>query len=231
MGRGAGGRPARGLALAGPEPAEPSAPGPEAAAATSPDWAGLPAPVRALVAARLAADAERAAAFLPEKQLRYSWPDAEGASTCIARGAYGYSRSKRDSREGDPDQRRDGLFAFAMTCKSFRAAQVQLGGQLRTRIGGLMCHEREDVLGLLLWATRKAGCPTVEATPTHSAFGDSWSSTPMTLTAVAALWGNLPALKRLHEEGFEWNESTPAAAAETGRLDVLKVLPCFHCRR
>ena len=176
-------------------------------------------------------DAERAAAFLPKEQLRYSWLPfmrGEGLSECILHG--GFSPWRKD-RGADPDQQRDGLLAFAMTCKSFRAAQVQLGGQLCTRIGGLMCHEREDVLGLLLWATRKAGCPTVEATATHSALGNSWSSPPMTLTAVAALWGTLPALKRLHEEGFEWNESTPAAAADTGRLDVLKVLPCFRCRR
>ena len=199
----------------GPEPAA-GAPAP-APARTSPNWAGLPTGVLALVAARLAADADRAAAFLPREKLRYSW-DGEESSECILNGHQSYWR---DDRGGKPDQQRDGLLAFAMACKPFRAAQVQLGGQLRTRIGGLMRHEREDVgLGLVLWAVREAGCPTVEATPKWS-FGPS--CTPMTLTAVAALWGNLPALKRLHEEGFEWNEQTPAAAAETGQLDVLQV--------
>ena len=212
------------MAPAAPESAKPPAPGPDAAAgapapaatspggdvAGSPDWAGLPAPALALVAAQLAADAERAAAFLPKEQLRYWW--SGGHSSKAIRGG-GYSHW-RDDRGADPDQQRDGLLAFATTCKSFRAAQVQLGGQLRTRVGGLMRHQREDVLGLLLWAVREAGCPTVEATA---------ETTRMTLTAVAALWGNLPALKRLHEEGFEWNEQTPAAAAETGQLDVLQV--------
>ena len=121
----AGGRgecPARGMAPAGPEPAEPPAPGPEPAAgapapaARSPDWAGgMPAPALALVAALLAADAERAAAFLPEKQLRYSW-DGEDSSEAIRDG---YSNWRKD-RGADPDQRRDGLLAFAMTCKSPR---------------------------------------------------------------------------------------------------------------
>ena len=97
---------------------------------------------------------------------------------------------------------------------------MQLGGQLRTRVGGLLRHEWGDAAGLLTWAVAEAGCPTQGA---EDPWDDPNHHRP-TLCSLAASRGNLAALISLRGEGFEWNQSTPAAAAEAGQLAVLQWL-------
>ena len=180
------------------------------------DWAGTPGPALLLVARKLAEGAERAAAYLPEQELSFGWSGDSSGS--VLHGVYARSWGPREA--ADPDRQRDGLLCFSLVCKSFRAAQVQLGGQLRTRVGGLLRHEWGDAAGLLTWAVAEAGCPTQGA---EDPWDDPNHHRP-TLCSLAASRGNLAALISLRGEGFEWNQSTPAAAAEAGQLAVLQWL-------
>ena len=184
------------------------------------DWAGLPGPALQLVARKLAEGAERAAADLPEHELGFGW--VGDSSTSVLFGGYATSWGPR--KAADPDRQRDGLLCFALVCRSFRAAQVELGGQLRTRVGGLLRHELGDAAGLLTWAVAEAGCPTqAEADPGWEGY-DGGNHPRLTLCSLAASRGNLAALMCLRGEGFEWNKSTPAAAAAAGQLAILQWL-------
>ena len=101
---------------------------------------------------------------------------------------------------------------------------MELGGQLRTRVGGLLRHELGDAAGLLTWAVAEAGCPTqAEADPGWEGY-DGGNHPRLTLCSLAASRGNLAALMCLRGEGFEWNKSTPAAAAAAGQLAILQWL-------
>ena len=195
-------------------------PGQAANTSSERDWAGLPGPALQLVARKLAEGAERAAAYLPEHELSFRW--VGDSSTSVLFRCYATSWGPREA--ADPDRQRDGLLCFALVCRSFRAAQVELGGQLRTRVGGLLRHEWGDAAGLMTWAVAEAGCPTqAEADPGWDGY-DGGNHPRLTLCSLAASRGNLAALMCLRGEGFEWNKSTPAAAAAAGQLAILQWL-------
>ena len=156
-----------------------------------PDWAGLPADLLVKVAETLVAQTEAGwAAQLKSLDPMY-WTEARIQAVMARRKCEGNC-----------------LFVFALVCKGWRKAQLEVGGPLRTRV-----HSDVVMLGrvaLAKWALAE-GCPR------EHEYGN--------MAHAAATSGNLELVQWLcGEGGFEMDEGVMADAATSGNLQLVQWL-------
>ena len=128
--------------------------------------------------------------------------------------------SEEEIQEEMVMRKRDGncpLFVFAKVCKGWRAAQLKVGGLLRTRVGS-------DVLlpgrvALVKWALAE-GCP-------REMMG---SILPFSMAHGAAQFGHLELVRWLiQEQGFAMDKGVMAMAARGGNLELVRWLRGEGC--
>ena len=212
-------------------------PGPGAASPASAEggWAGLPPHVLERVARKLAEGAERDAAFLKAPAWRRFLRRVEA-------GGHPYR-----------GRARDGLLAFALACRSWRAAALagdgggEGGGKpLRTRVGGLL---GSPGLAQLWWALGIGAPREARYTFEYKHFfdrpelslGAGWKaieieweqSGKVAFSCVAAARGDIGALRQLLDQGIDDLHADLApplfvcvssAAARSGHFNVLSFL-------
>ena len=145
--------------------------------------------------------------------------------------------SEEEIQEEMVMRKRDGncpLFVFAKVCKGWRAAQLKVGGLLRTRVGS-------DVLlpgrvALVKWALAE-GCPREDGdgfTMAHDAAsfghlelvkwlcGEGGFAMNKVVMAISAGCGNLELVQWLRGEGCPWDDGTCYRAVAHGHMEVLR---------
>ena len=190
--------------------------GEEAAAAAAPaapedqrDWAGLPTEVLLDVARRLQRSTHaRYAARKRKLGERVNGPRDPGVAD-------------------DPSLGVHGLFAFAMVCKGWRAAQVQVG-KLKTRATCVLDHHH---LPLLLWALRQ-GLPTVPP-DVYSGYYRRRTTAKTNLCDLAAFVGFAGGLRYLHAatgthalKSMKVTKNTTTHALRGGCVEVSRTCCC-----
>ena len=178
---------------AGAEPGHPGSQALGAAGGGDPqagsDWANLPADLLEKVAATLVAQTEAGwAAWFKEDP---DWDEG-----------YTQEDMERRKREGNC------LFVFALVCKGWRKAQLEVGGPLRTRVhSDVVMPER---VALAKWALAE-GCPR------EHEYGN--------MAHAAAWYGQAELVQWLcGEGGFEMDEGVMADAATSGNLQLVQWL-------
>ena len=193
------------------------------------DWAwGLPWEVLARVGEIHIAQAEAAWA---------AWLKRDGCSEEEI-------REEMEERAAEPS----GLFALALVCKGWRAAQLKVGARLRSRAGSdVMMPGRVE---LAKWALAE-GCPRedeedpkrtlacVAASHGHLEMvrflcknadeGGAGFAMDEGVMHCAAWSGSQELVQRLWVDGCSWDEGACAGAAEGGRLEILKWLRLKRC--
>ena len=186
------------------------------------DWAGLPEDVLAKVAGAFVAQTEAGwAAYLKTTPTEFPdfWTEEEIQKRMALR-----------ERDGNCC-----LFVFALVCKTWRKAQLEVGGPLRTRV-------ESDVLlpgqvGLVKWALAE-GCPREDDGNGFSMVyyaagyghlelvrwlcGEGGFAMDEEVMACAAVSGNLELVKWLRGEGCNWVWRTCRFAVENGHVEVLR---------
>ena len=180
------------------------------------DWAGLPEELLVKVAETLVAQHEAGwAASLTEREPAY-WTEER-------------------LKERMAKRKRDGncLFVFAMVCKGWRKAQLEVGGPLRTRV-------QSDVImpgsvALAKWALAE-GCPR-ENGPFSMASEAAWYGHPELVKWLCGeggfamdewvMWnaagsGNLELVQWLRGEGCPWDSDTCYNAVKYGHVETLR---------
>ena len=130
----------------------------------------------------------------------------------------------------DPSLDVHGLFAFAMVCKGWRAAQVRVGnGKLKTRATCVLDHHH---LPLLLWALRQ-GLPTVppDTGYRYSGYYRRRTTAKTNLCDLAAFVGFAGGLRYLHAatgthalKSLKVTKNTTTHALRGGCVEVLEFL-------
>ena len=208
------------------------APAPGVAPADQRDWArGLPKEVLLQVAETLVAQTEAEWA---------AWFKARGHS----RRHHRWGVDDEEIQEIMEERKRDGncLFVFALVCKEWRKAQLEVGAPLCSRV-------ESDVLlpgqvGLVKWALAE-GCPTTKE-PSHINMawvaaqlghlevvrwlcGEGGFAMERRLMWHAAEGGNLRLVQWLRGKGCPWDELACCGAAGSGNLELLQWLRAEGC--